>query len=44
LISATDLDWLAWSPDGTQIVGTKSYISPAGDLLARLFVIQVPSG
>jgi len=44
LISSTDLDWLAWSPNGMQLVATKSYVSPAGDLSARLFVIPVPAG
>jgi hypothetical protein len=44
LISSTDLDWLAWSPDSTRIVGSKHYVSPSGDLSARLFVIQVPAG
>jgi hypothetical protein len=44
LISSTDVDWLAWSPDGTHIAGTERYVSPSGDVLARLMVIPVPSG
>jgi hypothetical protein len=43
LISSTELDWLVWSSGGTQIIGTKSYLSQSGDLSARLFVIPVPA-
>jgi hypothetical protein len=34
LISSTNVDWLAWSPDGTRIVAIQSFVSTSGNISA----------